>query len=122
MPMRLPEILIVTLILAGTAASAVSRIRASDPAVAGPQGPITRASVDSGHPANSSYCQDFYFEGKSVRQIADARRLSERAVEGRLRRAREKLKRKIERLRPRAARRVRGATGEADHVQPTRTS
>jgi RNA polymerase sigma-70 factor (ECF subfamily) len=66
--------------------------------------------------------EDFYFEGKSVREIADARRLSERAVEGRLRRAREKLKRKIEQLLPRAVRRARGANGEADHVQPTRTS
>jgi RNA polymerase sigma-70 factor (ECF subfamily) len=65
---------------------------------------------------------DFYFEGKSVREIARARRLSERAVEGRLRRAREKLKRKIERMLPRATRRGRGAQGAVEHVRPTRTS
>jgi RNA polymerase sigma-70 factor, ECF subfamily len=38
----------------------------------------------------------FYYDGKSVREIAGERALSERAVEGRLRRAREKLKQKIE--------------------------
>jgi len=72
--------------------------------------------------AHAELLEDFYFEGKSVREIAKARRLSERAVEGRLRRAREKLKRKIERMLPRAARRARGAHREADYVQPTRTS
>lgn len=40
----------------------------------------------------------FYFEGKSVREIAGERRLSERAIEGRLRRARAKLRRKLERI------------------------
>jgi RNA polymerase sigma-70 factor, ECF subfamily len=72
--------------------------------------------------AHAELLEDFYFDGKSVREIAEVRRLSERAVEGRLRRAREKLKRKVERILPRAVRRARGAHGEADHVQPTRTS
>jgi RNA polymerase sigma-70 factor (ECF subfamily) len=47
--------------------------------------------------AHAELLEDFYFEEKSVRDIAAARGLSERAVEGRLRRAREKLKRTIER-------------------------
>ena len=34
----------------------------------------------------------FYYEGKSVREIAKDRQISERAVEGRLRRARQSLK------------------------------
>jgi RNA polymerase sigma-70 factor (ECF subfamily) len=72
--------------------------------------------------AHAELLEEFYFDGRSVREIAAARRLSERAVEGRLRRAREKLKRRIEQMRPRALRRGRGATKEADHVQPTRTS
>ncbi len=37
----------------------------------------------------------FYFEGKSTRQIADEWGLSERAVEGRLRRARERLEKRL---------------------------
>jgi DNA-directed RNA polymerase specialized sigma24 family protein len=40
----------------------------------------------------------FYFEGKAVSEIAAERRLSERAVEGRLRRAREKLRKKLGRI------------------------
>ena len=50
--------------------------------------------------------EEFYFADRSVRDIARDRGLSERAVEGRLRRARAKLKKVIERIRPRAARRV----------------
>jgi RNA polymerase sigma-70 factor (ECF subfamily) len=64
--------------------------------------------------------EDFYFAGLSVREIAQARQISERAVEGRLRRARAKLRKQIERIRPRAARRASEADGET-HVQPTRT-
>jgi RNA polymerase sigma-70 factor (ECF subfamily) len=46
----------------------------------------------------------FYFEGQSVSEIAAARSLSERAVEGRLRRARAQLKKKLDRIvRPSAA-------------------
>jgi RNA polymerase sigma factor (sigma-70 family) len=42
----------------------------------------------------------YYFEGKSVKEIAQERTTSERAVEGRLRRARAKLKKKLEKLLP----------------------
>jgi RNA polymerase sigma factor (sigma-70 family) len=47
--------------------------------------------------AHAELLEDFYFAGKSMRDIARERSLSERAVEGRLRRAREKLKVKITR-------------------------
>lgn len=40
----------------------------------------------------------FYFEGQNVSEIAAARSLSERAVEGRLRRARAKLRKKLDRI------------------------
>jgi RNA polymerase sigma-70 factor (ECF subfamily) len=40
----------------------------------------------------------FYFDGKSVREIATERATSERAIEGRLRRARARLKTQIDRL------------------------
>jgi RNA polymerase sigma-70 factor, ECF subfamily len=46
--------------------------------------------------AHAELLEDFYFEGKTVRDMARERSLSDRAVEGRLRRAREKLKKKIE--------------------------
>ena len=42
----------------------------------------------------------FYFDEKSVREIAGDTGLSERAVEGRLRRARLKLRRQLDRLMP----------------------
>jgi RNA polymerase sigma-70 factor (ECF subfamily) len=47
--------------------------------------------------AHAEVLEAFYFDGLSVREIARDRRLSERAVEGRLRRARLKLKRVLER-------------------------
>ena len=62
--------------------------------------------------------EDFYFAGKTMRDIARERSLSERAVEGRLRRAREKLKQKIERVMPRGARRAREVDGVSNHVIP----
>jgi RNA polymerase sigma-70 factor (ECF subfamily) len=65
--------------------------------------------------------EEFYFAGKSVRDIARERSLTERAVEGRLRRAREKLKKKIERMLPRATR-SRDGNGGTEHVPRTRTS
>jgi RNA polymerase sigma-70 factor, ECF subfamily len=40
----------------------------------------------------------FYFDGKSVREIANERSTTEKAVEGRLRRARAVLKKKLEKL------------------------
>lgn len=71
--------------------------------------------------AHAELLEDFYFSGRSVRDIARARGLSERAVEGRLRRARQKLRKTIARLRRHAARRAPEAKGDLRHVQPTRT-
>lgn len=64
----------------------------------------------------------FYFEGKSVSEIAAARSLSERAIEGRLRRARARLKRKLEKakLSRAEARDLHEARGTAD-AKRTRT-
>lgn len=73
--------------------------------------------------AHAEILEAFYFDGKSVRDIARERSLSERAVEGRLRRARAKLKKTLERIvRPRASRRTRAADGRADHANDTSTS
>jgi DNA-directed RNA polymerase specialized sigma24 family protein len=56
----------------------------------------------------------FYFDGKSVREIASEYGTSERAIEGRLRRAREKLRKQLQRvMRP---------LNEAHHAAPTRTT
>ena len=65
--------------------------------------------------------EDFYFTGKSVRDMARERSVSERAVEGRLRRAREKLKQQIEPM-LRATSGSRDVNGGTDHVRRTRTS
>jgi len=59
------------------------------------------ARLRRGHAA---LLEEVYFADRSVRDIARDRGLSERAVEGRLRRARAKLKKVIERIRRRAAR------------------
>jgi len=69
----------------------------------------------------------FYFEGRSVRQIAADRGKSERAIEGRLRRARAALKKKLHRLMPPAEAprdgRLKDSIKERTiHVSPTRTS
>jgi RNA polymerase sigma factor (sigma-70 family) len=72
--------------------------------------------------AHADLLEAFYFDGKSVRDIARERSLSERAVEGRLRRARAKLKKKLERIvRPRATAR-RAAEGRTEHADDTPTS
>ena len=44
---------------------------------------------------HSDILEAFYFDEKSIREIASDRSISERAVEGRLHRAREKLKKKL---------------------------
>jgi RNA polymerase sigma-70 factor (ECF subfamily) len=90
-------------------------------------------SQASGHPGTASVInwglarlrrghaqllEEFYFAEKSVRDIARDRGLSERAVEGRLRRARAKLKKVIERIRPRGAKGVAEAEGGTHRVQP----
>jgi RNA polymerase sigma-70 factor (ECF subfamily) len=72
--------------------------------------------------AHADLLEDVYFAGKSVRDIASERALSERAVEGRLRRAREKLKNEIDKMLPRGVTRPRDADGGTEHVRPTRTS
>ena len=59
----------------------------------------------------------FYFDGKSIAEIARERSLSERAVEGRLHRARAVLKQKLIKIVGPAA-----ARGEREHARPTRTS
>jgi RNA polymerase sigma-70 factor (ECF subfamily) len=56
----------------------------------------------------------FYFEGKSIAEIARERSLSERAVEGRLRRARAVLKKTLSR--------ILGTKGEPEHARQTRAS
>jgi RNA polymerase sigma factor (sigma-70 family) len=61
--------------------------------------------------AHADVLEAFYFEGKTVAEIAMAQATSERAIEGRLRRARAKLKKKLDRIvRPRAA--TMGRVGE----------
>jgi RNA polymerase sigma factor (sigma-70 family) len=72
--------------------------------------------------AHAELLEDYYFNGKSVRDMARERSLSERAVEGRLRRAREKLKKRIEKVWPRAATRSGDADGGTEHVRGTRSS
>jgi RNA polymerase sigma-70 factor, ECF subfamily len=64
----------------------------------------------------------FYFDGKSVRDIARARALSERAVEGRLRRARARLRTELDRLaRSASATRSAAAGRITNHAGHTRT-
>lgn len=73
--------------------------------------------------AHADLLEAFYFDGKSVREIARERSLSERAVEGRLRRARARLKKKLERLVRRPAAERRRTTGERnEHARSTRAS
>jgi RNA polymerase sigma-70 factor (ECF subfamily) len=48
------------------------------------------------NPGQAHLLEAFHLEGSSVREIAQRRGLSERAVEGRLRRARQKLRRQLE--------------------------
>jgi RNA polymerase sigma-70 factor, ECF subfamily len=69
--------------------------------------------------AHAEVLEDFYFAGKSVRDMARERSLSERAIEGRLRRAREKLKKHIEQALRRADARRRDAAGGTEHVRRT---
>ena len=64
----------------------------------------------------------FYFDGKSVKEIADERSTSERAIEGRLRRARAKLKKKLERLLPSRTTRTAESERRISHANDPRTS
>ena len=72
--------------------------------------------------AHADVLEAFYFEGKSVSEIAAARSVSERAIEGRLRRARAKLKKQLDRIvRPAEASQRHAARRGTDHARPTRT-
>jgi RNA polymerase sigma-70 factor, ECF subfamily len=68
--------------------------------------------------AHAELLEDFYFAGKPVRDIARERSLSERAIEGRLRRARERLKSKIARVWSPHPTRVHDTDGGKKHVVP----
>lgn len=66
--------------------------------------------------------EEFHFEGRSVAEIASDRGVSERAVEGRLRRARAALRKKLQRvLRQPAAATGRATTGGHRDARQTRT-
>lgn len=68
--------------------------------------------------AHAELLEAFYFDGRSVRDIARERALSERAVEGRLRRARAKLRKTLEKAGRRgAARRDRAARERTEHAR-----
>jgi RNA polymerase sigma-70 factor (ECF subfamily) len=64
-----------------------------------PETPIAAALVNWGltrlAKRQAALLEAFYFEGKSTREIAEERGLSERAIEGRLRRARQSLEKHL---------------------------
>lgn len=64
----------------------------------------------------------FYFDGKSVRDIAREQSTSERAVEGRLRRARAKLKKVLKKIVPPAVTRASSAAERTNHGHQPRTA
>ena len=70
--------------------------------------------------SHSEVLEAFYFEGKTVHEIAADYSLSERAVEGRLRRARAGLKKKLDRMRRKPAD-SRRRIMEVEDAKPTRT-
>ena len=72
--------------------------------------------------AHADVLEAFYFEGQTVSEIAAARSVSERAIEGRLRRARAKLKQRLDRIvRPAEASPSHAARRGTDDARPTRT-
>ena len=92
-----------------------------------PETPDTAAIVSWGlarlRRAHAEVLEAFYFDGKTVREIAGDRATSERAIEGRLRRARAKLRKTLERkLKPAPARREPAPGGRDDDARQTRTS
>jgi RNA polymerase sigma factor (sigma-70 family) len=70
--------------------------------------------------SHASVLEAFYFDGKTVAEIAGEQSTSERAVEGRLRRARAKLKKTLSRILRPAERR--GRPGGTEHVTHSHTS
>jgi RNA polymerase sigma-70 factor (ECF subfamily) len=71
-------------------------------------------------PAHAELLEEFYFAGKSLREIARDRATSERAIEGRLRRARDKLRKQLVKVMPRAS--ARAAEEGSEHARRTSTS
>lgn len=72
--------------------------------------------------AHAEVLEAFYFEGQTVSEIAAARSVSERAIEGQLRRARAKLKKQLDRIvRPAEASPSHAARRGTDDAKPTRT-
>ena len=80
----------------------IERIDLEAPAFS-PDSPDDAATVSWGlahiRRGHAEVLEAFYFDGKSVREIARERNTSERGVEGRLRRARLKLKKVLDRAR-----------------------
>lgn len=66
--------------------------------------------------AHAQLIEAFHFDGKSIKQIADELGTSERAIEGRLRRARLKLKRVIDRARQKTSAASNAARRSTEHV------
>ena len=92
-----------------------------------PETPDTAAIVSWGlarlRRAHAEVLEAFYFDGKTVSEIARDRATSERAIEGRLRRARAKLRKTLARkLKPALARRGPAPGGRDDDARQTRTS
>ena len=72
--------------------------------------------------AHAEVLEAFYFDGKSVRDIAREQSTSERAVEGRLRRARAKLKKVLRKIESPGPARSRSAEERTSHGSETRTT
>jgi RNA polymerase sigma-70 factor (ECF subfamily) len=64
----------------------------------------------------------FYFDGKNIHAIARERSMSERAVEGRLRRARAKLRKVLGKIVPPAVTRASSAAERTNHGHQPRTA
>lgn len=72
--------------------------------------------------AHAEVLEAFYFDGKSVREIAREQSMSERAVEGRLRRARAKLKKVLGKIVPPTVTRASLAAERTNHGHQPRTA
>ncbi|MBV8847519.1 MAG: sigma-70 family RNA polymerase sigma factor [Bryobacterales bacterium] len=102
---------------------AVIDLAAEDPAL-GPTNAEAAAAIGWGmaqlRRADADVLEAFYFDGRSVREIAAEHSISERAVEGRLRRAREKLKKKLKKKLGPTAFRAQQGEGATPNVRSTR--
>ena len=91
-----------------------------------PAAPDTAAVIGWGmarlRRGHAEVLEAFYFDGRTVNEIAAAQAVSERAIEGRLRRARAKLKKQLVRImRPTPAPPRTLARRGTDDARPTRT-